>query len=70
MCNCVDEKLDGFMLNLGNYPKGSTERSAFLQGHKEANEYLLVYINNQENQEAYADLKQGAECILKAIEEL
>lgn len=66
----MNDKLTVLNESLAKYEKGSNEYLAYLEGHKEANKYLIAYIEQQENQEVFADLKQSAERILKAIGEL
>ena len=66
----TNDKVKDLEINIIKYAKDSDEYKAYLQGHKEANEYLLVYIANQENQEPFNELKEGAENILTAIDEL
>ena len=63
----MNDKLAVLNESLTKFEKGSNEYLAYLEGHKEANKYLIAYIEQQENQEHYADLKQGAERVLKAI---
>lgn len=63
----MTDKLTILNESLSKYEKGSKDYLAYLEGHKEANKYLIDYIEHQENKEAYADLKQGAERVLKAI---
>lgn len=64
------DKVKIFTEGLLKYKEGSEEYKAHIHGHKEANEFLLAYIDEQENKEVFADLKNGAEFVLEKIKEL
>lgn len=67
---CENTKADSFMAGLIKYDKGSKERQAYMLGHKEANELLLLYIDGQENKEVFDDIKKGAENVLDLIKQI
>lgn len=55
---------------LSNYDKNSAEYKAYLLGHKEANEFLIEYINTKEDKQQYSELLYRAEQLLKEINTL
>ncbi len=70
-CAETDAAYKSFMEGLFNTRKG-IERNAYMEGHKDANQYFLDFIENlpEEDRSAFDTLKKGAEYVIDCIERL
>lgn len=70
-CAETDAAYKSFMEGLFSTRKGD-ERIAYMQGHKDANQYFLDFIKQLPENErpAFNKLKKGAEYVVNCIERL
>ena len=70
-CSETDAAYKSFMKGLFNTRKGA-ERTAYMQGHKDANQYFLDFIDAlpENERSAFDKLKKGAEYVVNCIERL
>lgn len=67
-CDKTNEAYKSFMNGLIGTRKG-TERDAYMGGHKDANQYLLNFIDAlpEDEQKYYDKLKEGAQYVVDCI---
>lgn len=70
-CAETEEAYKSFMNGLIGTRKG-IERDAYMEGHKDANQYFLNFINQlpEEEKPIFDKLKNGAEIVIKCIDRI
>ena len=70
-CAETNEAYKSFMNGLIGTRKGA-ERDAYMDGHKDANQYFLNFIDSlpEEEKNLYDKLKTGAEYVINCIERI
>ena len=70
-CAETEEAYKSFMNGLVGTRKG-IERNAYMEGHRDANQYFLNFIDQlpEEEKLAFDKLKTGAEIVIKCIDRI
>lgn len=70
-CAETEEAYKSFMNGLVGTRKG-IERDAYMEGHRDANQYFLNFIDQlpEEEKSAFDKLKTGAEIVIKCIDRI
>lgn len=70
-CAETEEAYKSFMNGLIGTRKG-IERDAYMEGHRDANQYFLNFIDQltEEEKPAFDKLKTGAEVVIKCIDRI
>lgn len=70
-CAETEEAYKSFMNGLVGTRKG-IERDAYMEGHRNANQYFLNFIDQlpEEEKPAFDKLKAGAEIVIKCIDRI
>ena len=70
-CDKTNEAYKSFMNGLIGTRKGA-ERDAYMEGHKDANQYFLNFINvlPENEQKHYDKLREGAQYVVDCIKRL